>query len=304
LNSKILIPFAYIAICLFWGSSWLIIQLSLPYFPPMLNIGMRFFIAAVVIYMIMKLSGIKLQLDAKSNKIYLILAMFSYSIPFWMVYWAESHIPSSLASILFGVYPFAVAILSSIFISDEKLTAYRFIGITMAFVGLIIIFSDSLKIDIENYITGMILVVTSAVMQAGISIMIKKHGSYLNPLSMNFIPFLLAGIGLILFSFLAEDLTNASFTTISVGYVLYLALIVTVFNFTTYYWLMQRISVVILALTSFITPIVAVIIGWLFHDERLTANVFLGSFFVLFGIIIVNWRGIKKLYHQRIFKSM
>ncbi len=243
-------------------------------------------------------------LDVKSIRIYLILALFSYAIPFWMVYWAESHIPSSLASILFGVYPFAVAIISSIFITDERLTAPRIIGISMAFIGLVLIFSDSLNIEIENYLTGMILVVISAIMQAGISVLIKKHGGHLNPLSMNFIPFLFASIGLIVFSFLFEDLSNVSFTITSVSYILYLALIVTVFNFTAYYWLMKKISVVILALTSFITPIVAVIVGWLIHGEKLNDNVFLGSFFVLFGIIIVNWRGLIKLYHQKTLKSI
>lgn len=304
MNSKFLIPAAYIAICLFWGSSWLIIQLSLPYFPPMMNIGIRFFIASVVILLIMKLNNLSLHLDSKSIKIYLILAVFSYAVPFWMVYWAEGHIPSSLASILFGVYPFAVAILSSIFIIDEKLTSSRFVGISMAFIGLIIIFSHGLKVDIENYLTGMILVVVSAILQSGIAVMIKKHGGYLNPLSMNFIPFLIASIGLILLSFLVEDLHRVEFTVLSISYILYLAIIVTVFNFTVYFWLMKKISVVILSLTSFITPIVAVIIGWIFHGERLTENVFLGSVFVLFGIIIVNWQGINKYYHQRFFKSM
>jgi drug/metabolite transporter (DMT)-like permease len=270
----------------------------------MMNIGMRFFIAAIVILLIMKLNNYSLHLDAKSIKIYLILAVFSYAIPFWMVYWAESHIPSSLASILFGVYPFSVAILSSIFIVDEKLTVSRFGGISMAFVGLVIIFSHGLKVNLENYLTGMILVVASAVFQSGIAVMMKRHGGYLNPLSMNFIPFFLASIGLIVFSFLFEELTQVKFTVISISYVLYLAIIVTVFNFTVYYWLMKKISVVILALTSFITPIVAVTVGWLFHGERLTGNVFLGALFVLFGIIVVNWQGINKYYHQRFFKSM
>lgn len=292
------------------------IQLSLEYFPPLFNLALRFLVAALAILMLMKMSKIQLTTDARSIKIYFILAIFSFTIPFWLVYWAEKHIPSSLASILFGMFPFFVAILSNIFIKEEKLTALKFSGISIAFIGLIIIFNDGLKIEparlfrsrdadgLEFYFVGMTLVVLSALMQASIAVYIKKQGGHLNPLSMNFVPAMIAAVILIIASFFFEDFSSVNFTVLSSSYIIYLALIVTVFNFTTYYWLMKRISVVILSLTSFITPIIAIFLGWILHGEKLTTNILFGSFFVLIGIIIVNWYGIRNYYNQRITNNI
>lgn len=303
-NQNFLIPFLYILICLFWGTSWLVIKISLNYVTPFINLGLRFLISALAIYLIMIYTKTELDLSRKSVSIYILLGLFSYSIPFSFVYWAEKTIPSSLASILFGMYPLFVALISSLFCHEEVLTSNRIVGILVSFFGLILIFKDGLKIELSQYLSGMIAVVTSALMQASSAVMIKKKGRHLNPLSMNFIPALLAGSILILLGIFKENLLANNFNLKSILMILYLAIFVTVFNFTSYYWLLKRISVIILSLTSFITPVIAVLVGVLIGGEKLSRNIVSGAIFVLFGIIIVNWEGIKKIYHQKKVKSL
>lgn len=303
-NKNFLVPILYILICLFWGSSWLVIKISLNYVTPFINLGLRFLVSALSIFLVMVYTNTQLDLSKKSVSIYILLGLFSYSIPFSLVYWAERTIPSSLASILFGMYPFFVAILSSIFCKDETLTLNRVIGILLSFFGLILIFKDGLRIEVTKYFLGMIAVVISALMQASIAVTIKKKGGHLNPLSMNFIPTLIAGIILVLLGLLTEDLSFNDFNLKSILMILYLAIFVTVFNFTAYYWLLKKMSVVILSLTSFITPVIAVLVGVLIGGEKLSKNIASGALFVLLGIIVVNWEGIKKFYHQKKVKSL
>lgn len=303
-NRNFLVLILYILICLFWGSSWLVIKISLNYVTPFINLGLRFLVSALSIFLVMVYTNTQLDLSKKSVSIYILLGLFSYSIPFSLVYWAERTIPSSLASILFGMYPFFVAILSSIFCKDETLTLNRVIGILLSFFGLILIFKDGLRIEVTKYFLGMIAVVISALMQASIAVTIKKKGGHLNPLSMNFIPTLIAGIILVLLGVLTEDLSFNDFNLKSILMILYLAVFVTVFNFTAYYWLLKKMSVVILSLTSFITPVIAVLVGVLIGGEKLSKNIASGALFVLLGIIVVNWEGIKKFYHQKKVKSL
>jgi len=304
MNKKILIPILYVLICLFWGSSWLVIKLSLEYISPFINLGLRFLISASTILLVMIWTNTKLDLSSRSLVIYLVLGFFSYAIPFNLVYWAEQTIPSSLASILFGMYPFFVAILSTIFIKEETMSVPRFLGIVMSFTGLIFIFNASFQFELSPYLLGMVAVVLSAMMQASVAIFIKKNGSNLNPLSMNFIPTLIAGLILTVLGLLTEDISKVNFSFIAILMVVYLAVIVTVFNFTAYYWLLKRISIVLLSLTSFITPVIAVFLGTVVSGEKLSKNVLSGSLFVLLGILIVNWEGIKKIYHQKRFSSL
>jgi len=303
-NKSFFIPVLYFLICFFWGSSWYVIKLSLEYVTPFINLGIRFLISALAIYLVMKYTDTKLDLSPNSIKLYLILGFFSYSIPFSLVYWAEETIPSSLASILFTMHPFFVAILSSIFIKEESLSLPRLIGIIVSFSGIVFIFKDGLKIELAHYIPGMIGVILSALMQASIAVTIKKKGGHLNPLSMNFIPTLIAGIFLVLMGILTENLDANNFSFEAILMIIYLAVFVTVFNFTAYYSLLKKMSVVILSLTSFITPLIAILIGVVIGGEKLSKNISIGAFFVLTGILITNWDGIKKFYHQKKVRSL
>jgi len=72
--------------------------------------------------------------------------------------------------------------------------------------------------------------------------------------------------------------------------VLYLALVGSVVAFVAYYWLLKRIEAVYLSLTSFINPIVAVVLGAVVLTERLAPSVFVGAVLVFAGILIANWK--------------
>ncbi|MFN3872231.1 MAG: DMT family transporter [Ignavibacterium sp.] len=286
------IIFTYLLLCFIWGSTWLAIRISLESFTPFLSGGLRFLIASIAIFIVMRLKGITLQKDKLSVKLYLQMGFLSFVIPFGFVYWAEQFVPSGLASVLFGVYPFFVAIFSYFMIPNEKIGIGKTVGMILGFTGIVIIFSDSFSFTISDYLLGMIAVMLSGVMQAYIAVTLKKYGKHLNPLSMNFIPMMIAGISGTLIGLFAEDMSRVSLHEAGIFAVLYLALFGSVVTFTAFYWLMKRINVVILSLIAFITPIVALILGWIFYNEILTTQHLVGSAFVLIGLLIANLYGI------------
>ena len=53
-------------------------------------------------------------------------------------------------------------------------------------------------------------------------------------------------------------------------------------------------NVVILSLSAFITPIIALILGWLILGELLSLEAVIGSALVLIGILSANYTGLKK----------
>jgi len=284
--------FAYILLCFIWGSTWLAIRISLESFTPFLSGGLRFLIASIAIFIIMRLKGITLQKDKLSVKLYLQMGFLSFVIPFGLVYWAEQFVPSGLASVLFGVYPFFVAIFSYFMIPNEKIGIGKTVGMILGFLGIIIIFSDSFSFTLSDYLLGMFAVMLSGIMQAYIAVTLKKYGKHLNPLSMNFIPMLIAGITGTLIGLFAEDFSKVSIEENGILAVLYLAIFGSVVTFTSFYWLMKRINVVILSLIAFITPIVALLLGWIFYNEVFTTHHLVGSALVLIGLLIANLYGI------------
>ncbi len=283
---KIIITYAIL--CFVWGSTWLAIKMSLESFPPFLSAGIRFFIASFTIIILIRLRGTELLTDRDSMRLYFMMGFFSFVIPFGLVYWAEQYVDSGLASVLFGVYPFFVAIFSYFMIPNEEIGLVRIVGMILGFVGITIIFKDSFSLKITDYILGMFAIVLSAMMQAFMAVTIKKHGKHLNPLSMNLVPMMIAGIVMLSVGLLFEGFGRIKITETGVLSVLYLAVIGSVVTFTSFYWLLKKVSVIIMSLIAFITPVVAIFLGWVLYGEVLSDNHMVGTTFVLIGVLIAN----------------
>jgi len=278
----------YLLLCFIWGSTWLAIRASLESLTPFISGGSRFLLASIFILALMKFRGVSLQMDRESIRLYLLMGFLSFVIPFGLVYWAEQFVPSGLASVLFGVYPFFVAIFSFFRLPDEPIGKLKIVGMISGFLGIVVIFSDSFSADLSNFLLGMIAVALSGIIQAWIAVTLKKSGKHLNPLSMNFIPMLIAGVFGLMIGILVEDLSKLKFDDTAIISVTYLSFFGSVVTFTSFYWLMKRINVVLLSLVAFITPIVALILGWIFYNETLSEQHVIGSIMVLVGLLIAN----------------
>ena len=283
----------YIVICLIWGSTWLVIRIGLDSFTPMFSAGTRFLIASFIILSIIKFKKENFPKDSLAIKLYFFMGIFSFAIPFWLVYWAEQFIPSGLASVLFAAFPFSVFIFSWLMLKNEDLDILKIISIILGFIGIIIIFSDNLYLNISEQFWGLVAVLISAIMQGFVAVVLKKYAGYLNPFSMNAYPLLIAGIILLALSFFTENLSELNFNEESILSILYLASFGTIVTFTIYYWLLQRMNVVILSLSSFITPIIAIFLGWIILGEEFSEKVLFGSVLVLIGILFANFKGLK-----------
>jgi drug/metabolite transporter (DMT)-like permease len=295
--------FIYISLCLIWGSTWLVIRIGLEDLTPLFSAAIRFAVAAAFILILMRLRQIKLQTDKISVRLYILIGTLSLALPFFFIYWAEQFVPSGLAAVLFAVYPFFIALFSYLYISKDQIDIYKAAGMVLAFGGILIIFSDEFGKDLSLYLIGMSAIVIAAVIQASMAVTIKKFGNHLNPLSINLVPMTIAAAVLFLAAFLFEDFSKQTFTGSAAASILYLAFFGSVVTFTGYYYLLKRINIVILSLITFVTPIIALLLGWIFYNEQLSNKDFWGSMLVLTGLLAANMKGLimlrkRKILHQ------
>lgn len=302
-NQSVKIFLVYVLLCFIWGSTWIAIRFGLESLTPVFSAGVRFSLASVFIFILMKIKDISLQRDRESVRLYLLMGFFSFVIPFGLVYWAEQFVPSGMAAVLFAVYPFWVVIFSFIRIPSDSIGFYKVFGTVLGFSGIVVIFSDSFTGDLTNYILGMFAIVLSGTMQAWIAVSIKKFGHHLHPLSMNFIPMVIAGISMLLIGVLTEDMSYLKWDENAILSVLYLAFFGSVITFTSFYWLLKRINIVILSMLAFITPIVALILGYIIYSEELSLRHFIGTAMVLTGVFWANLGNLLKLRRGSIIKS-
>lgn len=290
----------YILTCMIWGSTWLVIKIGLESIPPIISAGYRFTLASILILGVISIKKIKIQTDVMAIKLYLSMAFFSFIFPYGFIYWAEQFVPSGLTAILYAVYPFSIAVFSFLMIPSEKIGINKIIGIVISFTGLYVIFSESFTGNLDNYILGLIAVFISAIMQSSIAVSIKKYGHHLHPLAMNFYPMLIAGIVLLVYGFIIEGQLKIRYDYKAFFSVFYLALFGSLITFTSYYWLIKRVNIIIVSLITFITPIIALFLGWLFYREELSMHQLAGCFLVLVGLLAAIFGNIGKILSKKI----
>ncbi|KAB2922383.1 MAG: EamA family transporter [Bacteroidetes bacterium] len=300
MSERLKVIAAYVAICTIWGSTWLVIKIGLEAMTPLLSAGLRFALAAAVLFTIIRVRRIEVPLNRDTVWFFAVASLTSFSVPFALVYWGEQRVSSGITSILFAVFPFCVALFSSLMLKEERLTLQKIAGIVLGFAGIVVIFSDDLHIASgSGAVAGMAAIVLSAAIQAFSAVLIKKHGHALSPFVVSFVPMALAGVILLAGSAAVEDLSAVRFTPSAVFSIVFLAVFGSVATFVSYFWLLKRVEVVLLSLTSFVTPVIAVVLGVVVLDEPVSSRLFIGAAFVLGGILAANASDVRRFLRSR-----
>ena len=281
-----------------WGSTWLAIKVGLESIPPFSGVALRFTFALTLFYIVMKVRGIRPPFDRAAVGVYATMGLLSFSIPFGLIYWAEQYIPTGLASILFAVHPFIIVIFSQFLLSGERLNMFKVAGILLGFAGVAVIFWEDLQGgNISGW--GMAAVLVSTFLQALSLIITKKFGRHVSPVALSFCGIAFGLPVMIAMAAVLEGFSGIRLTPGGVASLLYLGSFGTVVTFTTYYWLLKRVEVVYLSLTSFVTPVIAVVLGTLWLGESLSSEVFIGASLVLLGLSIANIRDLVATVRRR-----
>ncbi len=296
-RSKIIV--LYILICLIWGSTWLVIKIGLETMPPLFAAGCRFALASVILFAYVKIKGITIPFDARMKKFYATVAFYSFAVPFALVYWGEQHISSGLTAVLFGIYPFSVALFSYFFLPAEQLNPSKIAGIVLGFAGVFVIFANDISMTSTLSVWGMAAVVTSAVMQAYSVIVIKREAHNVSPFVTLLMPSALSSVALIAASLAFENVAAVTVTSGAVFSIMYLAIIGSIVTFVSYFWLLKHIEAVLLSLSAFVTPIIAVALGVVLKDESISSQMAAGSACVLAGIVIANAADLRRLLTKK-----
>jgi drug/metabolite transporter (DMT)-like permease len=295
---RVKIVIGFIVISLIWGTTWFAIKVGLDSIPPLYSISMRFILASIILCVLLKFRKESLPLNSGSILQYFNLAFLSFSIPFILVYWGEQFIASGMAAIIFSLYPFVVALGSHIILSKERLDRETLIGLLLSFIGIIVIFWKELNFADQNAM-GMIAVLGSTILQGISLVLVKKTNHGTSPIALTLGGMILSVPVVLLTAFFFEDYTLIHYTTSGVISVCYLGTIGSVVTFVIYYWLLERIQTVYLSLVSFVTPVIAVVVGIIFLNESLSSQFIIGSIFVLLGIITANKNNLLVAVHMK-----
>lgn len=280
-----MVPILYAAICLIWGSTWLVIKIGLVGVPPFLGAGLRFLLSTVLVGAVLTVRRSRIQLTRDDIICILTLGILVFWLDYAAVYWAETRITSGLTAILFSTMPLMTALLSRFWTQRETLGPRKVAGILIGMVGTTLLFWPEGPLGATE-ILGMLAALAGCLCAAINLVVMKEHGQHSDPMTLNFFGMGLGAVCLLAMSAALERGATVEWSQSNVLAIVYLAVFGSVVAFTAYYYLIKVMDATIVSLSTLIIPLIAIVLGRVMLDERVTPLAIAGMATVLAGVAI------------------
>ena len=286
----------YFIVCLTWGTTWIGIKIAVETVPPLLASGLRFVIAFPFLLIITLLTKAPIFFPKEQRRFFISLILFYFTIPYYLLSYGEQYVSSGLTSLLFSTMPI-FSIIFSIILLKEKILLNQIIGILIGVSCLILILSSEGIIISHIGFFGVLAILSAALMHGFLYVYSKKVASNINIFTFNTLPIGIAGLLLCIFSFLFEQPNIEKISTHSWFALLYLGVFASVGGFIVYFYLLKRMSPIILSFIFIIFPVVAIAIDTSYEHKPITPT------FIFYSIIMLLGFSLTKIPFNKLFSK-
>lgn len=288
-DKNLLAYFALGAVCIIWGTTYLVLRIGVTQFPPFLFSMLRFLAAGPILLFFTALSGKATWPDRNTLFNQAICGLLMITLGISIVGWAEVYISSGVAAIVCSMMPIWTVIINVIVTKDEKPNWLIIVGLATGLSGIILIFGEHLsEFSNANYTKGILLTFMANLCWAIGSIWIKKKNQNSNPFLNAGLQMLFGGLFLIPFTLLFDDYSQIQWNNEVVFSLIYMIVIGSAAAYACYSYAIKKLPMTLVSLYAYINPVVAVILGWLVLSEKLNFQIGLAIAITVLGIYLVN----------------
>ncbi|MCQ6332636.1 DMT family transporter [Bacillus cereus] len=284
------------AICLslaasIWGGMYVVSKYVLDFIPPLTLVWLRFIIAFVVLYFILKIAEKKQKKKVVIRKkdwlLFAWIGFIGYFISITCQFIGTKLSDAHTGSLVTSATPAFMVIFAAL-ILKEKLTARRLLSTIIATIGVIIVIGWD--IEIGSYFIGTIILVGAAITWALLSIYVKIASIQFSSLVITTYAIFFSLF--FITPFMIWELQTASIGTVNTYVilgVLYLEIVSTAGAFFLWNKGLELLDASIGSLFFFFQPIVGSLLGWLLLNETLNSNFFIGGILIICSVLITTF---------------
>jgi drug/metabolite transporter (DMT)-like permease len=298
--SRIEIFAAFAAIYLVWGSTYLALAVALASVPPFLLMGARSLAGGLILFAGARLAGspppsLRVWLRAATCGLFLFVGCHG------VLAYAQQHVPTGIAAILLATIPFWIAVLPG----ADRPTVKRLTLLVPGFVGVgLIAWRQSDASSAGPQVADILLLLGASASWAAGTILSQRWSDATSPIALSGMELIAGGIALSVVSvvlgepaaFRITDISGASLAAWA-----HLTIAGTVVSFAAYIWLLNQVPATLVATYTFINPIIAVLLGWTFLDERPGGSMAFGGGLVIASVaslLLAEHRSTKQTTHR------
>lgn len=288
-RKTVLIVLAFFAIYVIWGSTYLLNKIAVSQLPPFFLASVRFLVSGIIIFMIAKSIKISLKISKKQFINAAIAGFLFLTLGNGLAVLALRYVDSGFAALEISAQPLVVLIMMRI-IYGKRITLMSYIGVVLGFIGVFLLVSQKQIISQEGQVLGMILIFACMLSWAYASIFVGKadlpKNSFVNTgYQMLTGGFMLGVISLILnepWSLPYDWQNNVQWAM--VGLILFGSIVA----FTAFNFLLKEVSPEKVATSTYVNPIIALILGWWILNEQITTQSIIAAIVLLTGVYFIN----------------
>ena len=281
---------AYLALGLVWGCSFIFIKLGLEFLTPFGVAFVRCALGAITLLIVVKLMKIDLPKEKSTWYKLWVVAMLLNVVPGILFAYAEMHVTSVLAGIINATTPLATLIVMLIAFREEKLKAEQVYGLLLGGLGVMVVLGIWQGSG-DNQLTGVIALLI-AVTCYGISFPYSKRNIIplgLKPEAAATTQLIMAAITLLPF-YLYDGISQDNYRPANIFAMLALGILGSGFAYIWNFSIIAAAGSSIASSVTYLTPVVAVFVGWLFLGEVIVWHEPIGALLVILGAAVSQGR--------------
>ncbi len=287
-----MVIFNYILVCIIFGTTFLTIKIGIEAgVPPLFSAGIRFFLAGIILMIIFKLKRKEIMPHIFSKRI--MYAGFCLTfMTFASLYWSEQYISSGLAAVLSATGPMMILLIQAKR-NREKLQKEQLVALVIALIGVIFVSLPGMHQQVSFIWSIACIVLVIGELFYGIGSIRSKEIlsdlSNVSPFLINGIQMFYGGILLLIASIIVEQPNVTVLTSWSVQWpILYLIFIGSIGGHGLYYWLLSKTNPVFPSTWLYVSPLIAIIVGYIILGEPLNPTMGMGACLILIGVFLAN----------------
>jgi drug/metabolite transporter (DMT)-like permease len=282
---------AFAAVYLIWGSTYLAIRFAIETIPPFLMAGARFLIAGALLFVWVRSRG-----APKPTRSQWIAALVVGGLLLaggnGGVVWAEQRVPSGITALLVATVPLWMVLLDWLRPGGARPGPGVVGGIVLGLGGI------ALLIQPGSFMAGSAVdpigaaVLGLAALSWAVGSLYSRHAKLPSmPLLATSMEMLAGGALLVVMGLAtgeASDVVPSAISGRSATALLYLVIFGSLVGFTAYVWLLRVASPARVSTYAYVNPVVAVILGWAFASEPLTARTLVAAAIIVGAVALIT----------------
>ena len=293
------IIFAFAAIYIIWGSTYLFIKIGLTEIPPFRLAGMRFTTAGIIIFLISFFTVKNWDISRLALQNSLIAGFLFLTFGNGGVSWAIKYVDSGFAALIISSQPLILLMLLWL-LEKKPIMPKSWMGVTLGAIGVYLLVSQNELVSTPNQWLGVAVIFTCLLSWAYASIFVSKAKFPKSYFLNSGIQMFSAGICLLIASLIFEKDIPA-LTSISSKVWFSLAFLIffgSILAFTSFNFLLKHVSPEKVSTSTYVNPVIAMLLGWLVLGEIITSQSVIAAVILLMGVYFINFNKRKRSINQ------